>query len=621
MSDAATYFMTTTPFIEGNKKLRSPQIQAHLKIKDYFLNEPQGEALVVLPTGTGKSTLIAIAPYGSVHGRVLVITPGLVTKKSVSDSLLLFKNNIWVDYDIFLDPALIPVVTEYDKEMLQQSLYSSNFVITNVHKLTNSNYRDSLLDKVPPDFFDMIIVDEAHHSVADSWQNVLNYFKNAKRLHLTGTPFRGDGQPLPGKLIHETSLAEVMRLKYVKGLRNKPLMSCNLFFTMPGSDKKLSVQEVKELKDEEWVQKSIALSQDCTIGVIKESINELEKLKKLSSNVPHKILAVACSISHAEEVALYYRQQGKDTVIIHSDVDDRDDAFLRIENNQCEVVVSVNMLMEGYDHKYLTILAIFRPYKSLNAFAQVVGRVLRAIPEKEIINHDIDNNALIIYHEELGLSTLWDYFKKETNKSKLRVYNGTDNEPVSRAEYERREQLFAEVETEQLEIAEELSYLDDIDYNAKFEQARQEIENELNEVKNKLKDTGLTEDEIKTVLEQRASSLRAKKTREIDHLLIAKNPELARKEYRQILTSSIQDNVAEILTSRGIDEKGNDLYDKFKSHLYGIYPNMQNDGILVNYVNKILFDRYGSVKTRSIEQLKLSVDALDGIFDKLGKML
>jgi superfamily II DNA or RNA helicase len=279
------------------------------------------------------------------------------------------------------------------------------------------------------------------------------------------------------------------------------------------------------------------------------------------------------------------------------------------------------MLMEGYDHKYLTILAIFRPYKSLNAFAQIVGRVLRAIPEKEIVNHDIDNNALIIYHEGLGLNTLWEYFKKETQKSKMRVYNGIDNDPISREEYERREQLLAEVTTEKLEVAEELSFLDDTDYNAKFEQARLEIQDELDKVKDKLKNAGATEEEINLVLEKRASSLRNKKTREIDSLLIRANPELARQEYRQLLKDSVQDNVAEILISRGIDEKGNELYDKFKGHLYGISPTMQNDGILVNYVNLVLAKRFDPIKTRSLEQFKLSIDALDSIFEKLGKML
>lgn len=621
-SAIATYFMETIPFIEGNKKLRSPQIQAYLRIKEYFSSNPSGEALVVLPTGTGKSTLIAIAPYGTTKGRVLVITPGLVTKKSVIDNLLLSKNNTWVDYDIFLDPEHIPVGTEYDKNMLQKSLLDSNFVITNVHKLASSTYRDSLVDRVPPDFFDMIIIDEAHHSVANTWQFVLNYFKKAKKLHLTGTPFRGDGQTLPGELIHETSLAEVMRMKYIKGLRNKPLNHCNLFFTMPGSDQKLSVEEVKNFRDEEWVQKSIALSKECTIGVIQESIKELDELKKLSSNVPHKVLAVACSIAHAEEVAEYYRKEGKRTVIIHSENEDNDDAFLAVENHQCDVVVSVNMLMEGYDHKYLTILAIFRPYKSLNAFAQVVGRILRAIPDNEIINHDIDNNALIIYHEELGLNTLWEYFKKETNKSKMRVYNGSDNDPISRTEYERRKEVFAEIEAGQIQVSEELSFSDEIDYNLKFELAKKEIEENLNQKRELLKEIGLSSEAIEVALEKEASTLKASKSKEIDKLLVSKNPELARNEYRKLLRTTIQDRVAEILTARGIDEKGNELYSKFKDHIYTIVPNMQNDGILVNYVNTQLLNKIGKkVSERSLDELKLSLNLIENILNQLEKML
>lgn len=50
--------------IEGNKKLRTPQIEAYIKIKEFFSDPNNKEALVVLPTGTGKSGLISIAPYG-----------------------------------------------------------------------------------------------------------------------------------------------------------------------------------------------------------------------------------------------------------------------------------------------------------------------------------------------------------------------------------------------------------------------------------------------------------------------------------------------------------------------------------------------------------------------------
>ena len=42
----------------------------------------------------------------------------------------------------------------------------------------------------------MIIIDESHHAPADTWKEVLLYFPNAKKLHVTGTPFRGDKQEL-----------------------------------------------------------------------------------------------------------------------------------------------------------------------------------------------------------------------------------------------------------------------------------------------------------------------------------------------------------------------------------------------------------------------------------------
>lgn len=82
-----SYFFDVVPNIENNSKLRDPQIEAYIKIREYFKENPLGEALVVLPTGTGKSGLIAIAPYGISKTRVLVITPELVTKQSVVNTL------------------------------------------------------------------------------------------------------------------------------------------------------------------------------------------------------------------------------------------------------------------------------------------------------------------------------------------------------------------------------------------------------------------------------------------------------------------------------------------------------------------------------------------------------
>ena len=77
------YFTDTAVNILGNSKLRTPQIEAYMKAQEHFASNPEQDALIVLPTGTGKSGLISIVPFGMAKGRVLIITPGLVTKQSI----------------------------------------------------------------------------------------------------------------------------------------------------------------------------------------------------------------------------------------------------------------------------------------------------------------------------------------------------------------------------------------------------------------------------------------------------------------------------------------------------------------------------------------------------------
>src|SRR5205823_3433963 len=56
--------------------------------------------------------------------------------------------------------------------------------------------------KPPDDLFDLIIVDEAHHSVAVSWHELIFSFTSAKRILFTATPFRRDHRQLPGRVIY-----------------------------------------------------------------------------------------------------------------------------------------------------------------------------------------------------------------------------------------------------------------------------------------------------------------------------------------------------------------------------------------------------------------------------------
>ncbi|KHS94763.1 DEAD/DEAH box helicase family protein [Pectobacterium parvum] len=617
-----SYFFDTVVNIEGNTKLRAPQIEAYIKIKEFFSDEENKEALVVLPTGTGKSGLISIAPFGVAHKRVLIITPGLITKDSIRKTQEVLADNFWVNFDIIFSAKDIPIVNEYLAELSDEHLASSHIVYSNIQKITSSR-GNGLIDRVSPDFFDLIIIDEAHHAPAQSWRDTLHHFSNAKILHVTGTPYRGDNQEIPGVKIHETPLSEVMRDKYVKWLRKETVNAHDLFFiTSEQPGVKLTKEQILMLKDKEWIEKSIALSKECSLDVIDHSIAKLSELKVSSPQVPHKILAVGCSISHAEDLLIWYKDRGMSSVIVHSEMEPSDlsEALVKVDRHQCDVVISVNMLMEGYDHKYLTVLAIFRPYRSLNAFAQVVGRILRVIPESEITHFEIDNNGIVIFHEEIGLNVMWENFQKEVEKARravVREYTFTDRD------YTERGTELAGVESESVYISETDSYLDDIDFNALFEQKRHEVSDSVTQKIDLIKKSGVDiPDETLEALRQTLAEKEVQKAAEfIDPELIEKRPHQARKLMREILKKRAQDGVSNLLIDNGIGEKSSELYHVFNRHVPYIQTTDANDGILVRYVFLKLSKAYGPVDKRDNKTLLQSINDLDKVLAEVERMI
>lgn len=618
-----SYFMETAVNIEGNNKLRTPQIEAYLKIRDYFAENPSGEALVVLPTGTGKSGLISIAPFSVSNKRVLIITPGLVTKKSIQKTQEVLEDNFWVNYDVIFNPADIPILSEYTSGISDEHLEQSHIVYSNIHKLGGAR-EHGLINRVGPDFFDLIIIDEAHHAPAQSWGEVMSYFKGAKRLHVTGTPFRGDNQEVPGEKIHETPLSEVMRDRYVSWLRKETVNDHELCFIMPERPGvRLSKDEILKFKEPEWLEKSVALSEECSRDVIKHSIKTLEEFHRLSPKVPHKILAVGCSISHAVDLHAWYQEYGVTSVIVHSEMEpeDLDAAFMAVDNHQCQAVISVNMLMEGYDHKYLTVLALFRPYRSINSFAQVVGRVLRTIPEEEITAFEIDNNAVVIYHQETGLDTMWSIFQKEVDRAKhqrVREYSQLD------IEYEAREQTLAGVESGESLVGGQDSYLADLDFNELFSIKRAEIEINVESKIDKLRqdpDLGLNEEDLKDLKAQFTKNETKRISGEIDPDLIEKRPALARKRMRELLVNKAQNEVTNLLSDLGIDEKATNLFPIFSRTFSHLKTSPPNDGMLMMFINHKLAKKFGPVNERENDVLKMSIDTIPNIIDELRRML
>jgi superfamily II DNA or RNA helicase len=419
------YFGTANPHIYGNDELREPQIQGYYKVYEHFIvrNKKNTHAIVVLPTGVGKTGLMGLLPFHICEGRALIITPQLTIKDTVVDSLDPENpESFWYKRKIFDRIDETPTLVEFSGGMKNEILDVANIVVLNIHKL-QARLTKSPLNYLPKDYFDMIIIDEAHHSTANTWVETINHFDKAKIVKLTGTPIRTDGVELAGELVYKYKLSQAMAKGYVKSLRNIEYIPEQLLLTIDKDEtKQYTVEQLLELglRDEDWIRRSVAFSKECSESVVKESIKLLENKRRDTSKVPHKIIAVACSIDHAEEIKQLYIENGYRAEVIHSKQmpEKQDETKQNIENHRLDVIIHVAMLGEGYDHPYLSIAAIFRPFRSELPYEQFIGRVLRVIPEEEVEKTD-DNIADIVSHHNLQLADLWEKYKVELQESEV----------------------------------------------------------------------------------------------------------------------------------------------------------------------------------------------------------
>jgi len=424
-------FMSSFPNILQNDSLRDPQIRAYAEAYNHFIRDKKrSHAIIVLPTGVGKTGVMGILPYFMSEGKVLIIAPRVAIKDNLVKQLdPLEPDNFWLKRKVFTSPNYLPSVCEYTPGLVKDVLDRSNIIILNVHKL-QSRLDSSILNFLPSNYFDLIIIDEAHHSTAKTWTDAVSHFSKAKVVKLTGTPFRTDGEKIEGDLVYNYKLGLAMVNNYIKSLENITYIPDELHLTIDADDKKkYTIEEIYALglKDEDWVTRTVAYDIDSSSKIVDKSIELLEK-KREGTKIPHKIIAVACSIKHAEQIKELYESKKYRVAIVHSKLDekDKDRAFSDIDNHRVDVVINVAMLGEGYDHPYLSVAAIFRPFKAELPYIQFIGRILRYIDDEDV--RPIDNIGHIISHKHLELDALWQKYKKEIEESEIikRLMNDED---------------------------------------------------------------------------------------------------------------------------------------------------------------------------------------------------
>jgi len=257
-----TEFFTSAEFdIDENYLLRIPQREAYKEAYNFY--QKGGRiAIIQLPVGCGKSGLISLLPLGISNGRVLVIAPNLTIKEELSKVLNITNKRMcfWSKCRVLSSEAMKtgPYVAVLDS--IDANIYDcdqSHFVVTNIQQLASS--ADKWLTQFTDDYFDMILVDEGHHNVAPSWKRVFDKFHNAKVISLTATPFRSDQQVVEGDLIYKYSFKSAMIKGYIKKLQAIYVTPKELYFTYRGDKKHYTLEDVLQLKEEEWFSRGVAL--------------------------------------------------------------------------------------------------------------------------------------------------------------------------------------------------------------------------------------------------------------------------------------------------------------------------------------------------------------------------
>ncbi|MCA2293010.1 DEAD/DEAH box helicase family protein [Mycobacterium avium] len=407
-NDEIAAFFTDTPVtIQGNRSLREPQREGYAAAVAYFSNGGH-RAVEQIPVGCGKTGLISILPFGIARGRVLVIAPNLTIRDQIADAVdITHAEGFYRSSGVLTNLSAGPYRAVLDADANLGDCDDAHIVVTNIHQLAERATR--WLPNFAEDYFDLILIDEGHHNAAPSWQNVFERFPNARVLSLTATPFRADEQPVEGEHIYRYTFRQAMQRGYIKEMTSSNVAPSELYFTFRGDQYRHTLDEVLEMRENDWYSRGVALAPESNTSIVDHSIQWLRYLRE--GGLPHQLIAVACSVDHARQIRGLYQERGINAREIHSGqpAEERASILRDLRNGTLDAIVQVQMLGEGFDHPRLSVAAIFRPFRSLSPYIQFVGRAMR-VNVQNAPGHP-DNQGLIVSHVGLNIDRHWTDFK------------------------------------------------------------------------------------------------------------------------------------------------------------------------------------------------------------------
>lgn len=224
------------------------------------------------------------------------------------------------------------------------SLEPYDVVVALPNSISPAHYSKGSLP--PQDLFDLIIVDEAHHAPAETWQAVLDHFITARALLLTATPRRRDGKRVPGSLEYYYPLRRALD----EGLY-KPIQPVLLAPPHPSN-------------------------QRASDTAIAEQVAQLLARQDHQTSV---LLVRGGKIARLHELQTIYERVDVDLTLLHNGLSKAHQSQVveGLHSGEIRAVGVVGMLGEGFDLPALRIIAYHDKHRSLPATVQLIGRLAR----------------------------------------------------------------------------------------------------------------------------------------------------------------------------------------------------------------------------------------------------
>ena len=310
-------------------------------------SEGHKRTLMVLPTGTGKTICFSETVRRKARNgqKALILAHREELLEQAADKLR--------------KAAGIDSAIEKAKSHAAGSFFP--VVIGSVQTLM----REQRLAEWNPDSFGTIVIDEAHHALADSYQKVLNYFKNANVLGVTATPDRGDMKNLGQyfeSLAYEYPLTKAIKEGYLCRIQAQ---------TIPLN---IDLSGVR-IQSGDFASHDLGNALDPYLEQIADVIAEKYSNRKTVAFLP--------LVDTSKKFCMLLKERGVNAWEVNGNSKDRKEVLEAFDNAEEGVLCNSMLLTEGWDCPSVDCICVLRPTKVRSLYCQMVGRGTRLYPGKE----------------------------------------------------------------------------------------------------------------------------------------------------------------------------------------------------------------------------------------------